>query len=120
MKKQPVPSAKPAAGTSGAEPGTDPRPARKVRFKLPFIEAREVFLAGTFNDWHPAMFPMIESKTGGWYKDLLLPPGVYEYLFVADGRWISDPGNPLNRSNPFGGLNSVLEVPAVRTPRKSK
>jgi 1,4-alpha-glucan branching enzyme len=116
MKRQPASTSEPDAGATG----TAAQPARKVRFKLPFIEAHEVFLAGTFNEWHPAMFPMIESKTGAWFKDLLLPPGVYEYLFVADGRWISDPGNPRNIPNPFGGVNSVLEIVAARTPKKSK
>ena len=86
--------------------------ARRIRFKLPVTEAHEVFIAGSFNAWHPAMFPMIESRSGGWYKDLLLPPGLHEYLFVADGRWMPDPGNPASAPNPFGGVNSLLEIPA--------
>ncbi len=85
--------------------------ARRIRFKLPVTEAHEVFIAGSFNAWHPAMFPMIESRSGGWYKDLLLPPGLHEYLFVADGRWMPDPGNPTSIPNPFGGVNSLLEIP---------
>ena len=84
-----------------------------VRFELPFLEAREVFLAGSFNEWHPAMFPMIESP-GGWTKELVLAPGTYEYRFVVDGRWIADPNNPKSIPNPFGGSNSVLELPASK------
>lgn len=108
MKPNPDPSV-PKARRGKSPPAV---PAKRIRFKLPVTSAREVFLAGTFNDWHPAMFPMIESRSGGWYKDLLLPPGIHEYLFVADGRWIPDPGNPHRIPNPFGGVNSVLEIPS--------
>ena len=81
-----------------------------MRFELPYLPADEVFLAGTFNEWHPAMFPMIEAEDGTWLKELRLPPGTYEYRFVVDGRWISDPNNPRVVPNPFGGLNSVVEI----------
>lgn len=97
---------------AAGEPVSD---AVEVRFELPYLPAKEVFLAGSFNEWHPAMFPMIESDDGTWVKKLRLPPGKYEYRFVVDGRWISDPNNPLSTANPFGGLNSVIEV----RPRKS-
>jgi len=101
-----------------ARPGT---PAQvRVRFELRSFPAREVFLAGSFNDWHPGMFPLIEVP-GGWVKEVLLPPGTYEYLFVADGRWLADPGNSRTAPNPFGGVNSVVEVvspsPALRSSR---
>lgn len=90
---------------------TSPRAATAaVRFELPFLEAQEVFLAGSFNAWHPAMFPMIETP-GGWTKDLVLPPGTYEYRFVVDGRWVADPNNPRSAPNPFGSVNSVVVVP---------
>jgi 1,4-alpha-glucan branching enzyme len=82
---------------------------RVVRFELPFLEAREVFVAGTFNEWQPAMFPMSEVP-GGWTTEVALAPGTHEYLFVVDGRWIADPNNPKTCPNPFGGVNSVLET----------
>lgn len=81
-----------------------------VHFELPYLPVNEVFLAGTFNDWHPAMFPMIESEDGSWQKNLQLAPGTYQYRFVVDGRWLSDPNNPHSKANPFGSLNSVVEV----------
>lgn len=95
----------------------------RVRFELRSFPAREVFLAGSFNDWHPVMFPLIEVP-GGWAKEVLLPPGTYEYLFVADGRWLVDPGNNRTAPNPYGGVNSVVEVvppsPVPRSPRSRK
>jgi hypothetical protein len=47
---------------------------------------------------------------GRWIKELTLPPGVYEYRIVADGEWKADPLAREANPNPFGGLNSVLEV----------
>ena len=43
-------------------------------------------------------------------KELILPPGTYEYLFVADGRWLPDPLAKGAVPNPFGGVNSLLTV----------
>lgn len=82
---------------------------RKVRFVLPFMEAREVYLAGSFNDWNPAAAPLAEVAEG-WALELELPAGAHEYLFIADGRWVADPNNPVSRPNPFGGVNSLVEV----------
>ena len=45
-----------------------------------------------------------------WAKELWLPAGRYEYLFVVDGRWITDPKARDYVPNPFGGCNSVLQV----------
>ena len=42
----------------------------------------------------------------------MLPPGAYEYKFVVDGEWLTDPGNPEVRPNAFGTYNSVLLVAA--------
>lgn len=100
-------------------PSPDPTRTVVVRFRLPYLPAGEVFLAGSFNAWHPQMFPMIEAEGGGWIKDVTLSPGIHEYRFVADGAWMADPGNPRVVPNPFGGLNSVVEVlppPVARTP----
>ena len=74
----------PAADPSPVPPAKPPRTV-VVRFRLPYLPASEVFLAGSFNGWHPQMFPMIEAEGGGWVKDVTLPPGTHEYRFVADG-----------------------------------
>ena len=74
-------------------------------------KAEAVFIAGTFNDWKPEATRMIPLGAGRWAKDLSLPPGRYEYLFVVDGNWICDPNGECV-ANPFGGSNAVLKVPA--------
>lgn len=85
--------------------------ARATRFEFVRPKAHEVFLAGSFNDWHPTTFPMIAGDDGKWVKELALPPGRYEYLFVADGVWVEDPAAADSSPNPHGGVNSVVVVP---------
>ncbi len=80
-----------------------------VEFSHP--TATSVAIAGTFNDWRPEATPMIDMGEGRWLKELVLPPGRYEYLFVADGQWLTDPLAPATIANPFGGVNSVVTVP---------
>ncbi len=73
-------------------------------------DAQEVCIAGSFNDWHPGVTPMIRLSDGKWAKELLLAPGRYEYRFVVDGHWVDDPVAQESVPNPFGGMNVVLIV----------
>jgi len=45
-----------------------------------------------------------------WRREYRLPPGRYAYRLIIDGRWCSDPANPYVESNPYGELNSVVEI----------
>ena len=72
--------------------------------------AKEVCIAGSFNDWHPSVTPMISTGSGQWSEELTLAPGRYEYRFVVDGQWVDDPAAKELVANPFGGANAVLEV----------
>ena len=54
---------------------------------------------------------MVAVGDGRWLKELVLPAGRYEYLFVADGEWMPDPQAKETVPNQFGGLNSVIHVP---------
>lgn len=76
--------------------------------------ARCVCIAGTFNDWNPEATVMLSSVSGQWTKEFSLPPGLYEYQYVVDGKWINDPQAVKSTPNPFGGRNSVLEVAAIK------
>src|SRR5437764_9883746 len=82
--------------------------AVRLEFKHP--TAASVALAGTFNDWRPETTPMVGVGEGRWLKELVLPPGRYEYLLVADGQWLPDPLTQETVPNPFGGVNSVIHV----------
>ena len=83
---------------------------RTVNFEFRELPGREIFIAGTFNEWKPVK--KLEDKNGdGVYRcRMMLVPGVYQYKFVIDGEWRIDPGNPNFQPNEFGSLNSVLVV----------
>jgi 1,4-alpha-glucan branching enzyme len=81
-----------------------------VRLEFHDEQARTVCIAGTFNDWHPKTTTMRTTGSGHWITELALSPGIYEYQYVVDGRWINDPQAVKSTPNPFGGRNSVLVV----------
>jgi RNA polymerase-binding transcription factor DksA len=81
-----------------------------ARFALFEPAAQEVFVAGSFNNWNPGATPLLNSGRGHWAKDLPLPAGRYEYQFIVDGRWMHDRASREQVENPFGGINSVIEV----------
>lgn len=90
---------------------TQSEPAsRPTTFSLSMPDAITVYIAGTFNDWDATRTAMRKDQAGIWKATLTLPPGRYEYRFVVDGDWISDPNATELVENPFGQTNSVLAV----------
>jgi len=87
-----------------------PTARRTVRFILIDPEAQEVFLAGSFNNWNPTKTPLTDIGHGHWVAEVVLPSGHHEYQFVVDGRWIHDRSASRLVDNPFGGINSVVEI----------
>lgn len=85
--------------------------AAATDFKLFAPAAQEVFLSGDFCNWQGDDCPMRRLKDGSWKKSLKLNPGRYEYRFVVDGHWWTDPENPDRQENPYGQHNSVLIIP---------
>ncbi|MBL7130799.1 MAG: AAA family ATPase [Candidatus Omnitrophica bacterium] len=81
-----------------------------VVFSLTAPEATEVFLAGDFNQWKINLKSKMELREDVWVKRLQLKPGNYRYRFVIDGQWRQDPKNPHYRLNPFGTMDSLLEI----------
>jgi hypothetical protein len=79
-------------------------------FKLDgHTDAGKVFLAGSFNGWNDA--ELLMDKTGkGWELSYVLPAGNYEYKFIEDGTWMTDPGNPFSN----GSGNSVNSFIALK------
>jgi hypothetical protein len=71
--------------------------------------AREVILAGSFNNWDEHATQMHRTPTG-WELRAELPPGKYEYKFIVDGEWIHDPANNNKVRNEHDTYNSVLLV----------
>jgi hypothetical protein len=81
-----------------------------VSFEYYNPTAREVLVAGSFNDWQPGATPMSKQRGSKWSTEILLKPGSYEYRLVVDGHWQDDPMAARFVANPFGGLNCVVEV----------
>lgn len=87
------------------------RPVEKpVDFILNLPHAQWATLAGTFNGWDLKRTPLHKEANGNWKTTLWLPPGRYEYRFMADGQWLSDPKAKESVPNAFGSTNSVLVV----------
>ena len=83
---------------------------RRVEIEFNHTTAKNISIAGTFNDWRPEASPMVSLGGGRWRKELALEPGVYEYRMVVDGEWMPDPRARETVPNPFGGRNSILHV----------
>ena len=82
-----------------------------VRFVLTAPDAREVTVAGTFNQWDSHATPLVRTGTTGlWTATITLPAGHHQYAFVVDGvRWVPDPAAPAVDDG-FGRRNSVLTL----------
>jgi 1,4-alpha-glucan branching enzyme len=101
---------------------TPPQSTEPISARFPALEEQEVVLtfyapsasrvgvAGSFNGWNPQANPLAHTAAGEWSASLMLKSGQYEYRFVADGVWADDPQATQRVANPFGGLNSVLNV----------
>src|SRR5664280_523890 len=98
-----------AAGKPVIVKAETPKPPRVV-LELVNPAAKQVFVAGSFNNWQPEQTPLAPAGNGRWEGDLKVRPGRHEYLFVVDGQWLPDPNAKESVENPFGGRNSVLTV----------
>jgi len=83
------------------------RVGKPYLFKLKGFEAaKQVVLSGSFNGWKNDELAM-QKTSAGWELPYTLGAGNYEYKFVVDGKWISDPENAI--SSPGSG-NSFLII----------
>lgn len=86
---------------------------RTVRFFFSGKSGQSVYLSGNFNNWDPFMLKMEENpEDPGFYSiSIRIPPGKQYYTFIADGREITDPGNPKRAVDKNGKRVSYLFVP---------
>jgi glycosidase len=88
---------------------------RSGKQKIEFVfdpgekEYSSVSARGEFNGW-TAGRPEFKKVDGMWKGQLMLNPGSYQYLIVADGEDMLDPANPDKIDNNMGAFNSVLSV----------
>lgn len=83
---------------------------QKVAFEYYAPEAKEVFVAGDFNEWGTRSIPLRKGPDGTWKIETTLSPGRYEYRYIVDGDWQNDQRPLPSVPNAFGSWNSVIEV----------
>ncbi|MFG0250751.1 MAG: glycogen-binding domain-containing protein, partial [Phycisphaeraceae bacterium JB051] len=82
-----------------------------ILFVQPQQTASNISVAGDFNNWSPTATPLKrDTDLGVWQTCVPIPPGRYRYRVVIDGQWKHDQYNSSIETNPFGELNSILEV----------
>ncbi len=93
------------------EPPAEEIGEKGVVFAYKNTAARDVQLAGDFNNWVPDKgVETRQGPDGTWEKVVRLGPGVYQYRYFVDGEWQPDPSNPRRVEGPAGGVNSVLII----------
>ena len=83
----------------------------RVRFSLEAAGAKQVLLAGDFTDWDAKARAMRRAspRARTFTTSVSLSPGAYEYKFIVDGQWMTDP-KAESVPNSFGTENSRLVV----------
>jgi chromosome partitioning protein len=84
----------------------------KMNFIVNAPDAKEVFIVGDFNNWQMNESSRMEKVNDTWQKSLQLDPGNYRYRFVIDGQWTEDSLNPKKSRNPYGEMDSLLDLSA--------
>lgn len=82
----------------------------EIDLSLRAPEAKKVYVAGDFNDWKTDDKSMMKQEDGTWKLKVQLPAGRYRYRFVKDGEWIEDPANANRAINPYGQMDSLIEI----------
>ena|SRR3989338_6682962 len=91
-------------------PGKAASSGKEVLLEYTNPQAKKVSLAGSFNNWDTSALSAKKDRKGNWSVKVALAPGRYEYKFVVDGSWITDPHCRENISNSLGSANSVLVI----------
>ncbi|MFO1462496.1 MAG: hypothetical protein U1F66_01865 [bacterium] len=91
--------------------GPEGRKIYFVRFAIREAQAKEVALAGDFNQWNPTPLTPSAGGQGEFSVELPLAGGTYSYSFVVDGRrWVPDPAADRWVDDGFGQRNSVINL----------
>lgn len=89
---------------------TSLKPDGRIEFRFYRPQAREVAVAGSFNDWCTESLKMRPAEDGWWIAIAAIESGVHQFRYVADGRWYTDfAANGIEMSK--HGPNSLLVVP---------
>lgn len=102
--------AKKHAAEKRANAGNAEGDQEEVLFTFYAPDAKKVYVVADFNDWKVGRTPLQhDDGSGVWQKLVPLKKGKYEYKFLVDGQWVTDPRNPQTARNEYGE-NSFIEV----------
>ena len=88
-----------------------PAELNPVRFVFHAPSAEQVGVAGSWNNWEPAVAMLRSDGAGVFYGVVALPPGQHEYMFVVDDAdWVTDPMALVTVDDGFGRRNAVIEI----------
>lgn len=80
------------------------------RFELKdYPSAQKVVLSGSFNNWDEEEIEL-QQGDDGWFLDVFVQDGSYEYKYIIDGFWVLDPRNNQTREDGEGNTNSLLNI----------
>ncbi|MCC5878128.1 MAG: hypothetical protein JJU11_18060 [Candidatus Sumerlaeia bacterium] len=83
---------------------------RTVTFIVYNAEARNIAVAGTFNNWNQLTMYRNPSDRNMWGVRYELPPGRYMYKYIVDGEWQVDPENYTPVDDGSGNFNSSFII----------
>lgn len=72
---------------------------------------KEIYVVGDFNLWQKKEeYKMKRIDKESWFLTIPLKKGKYHYKFLAEDKWLTDPCNPHQEDDNFGGKNSVIFI----------
>ena len=77
--------------------------------------ARQVHLAGEFNNWRGGELAMVRTEDGYWRARMKLPTGEFRFRYCADGEWFADYAAFGVEPGRFG-MDSILRIPPRSIP----
>lgn len=84
---------------------------RTIVFTIEAPAKARVQIAGDFNGWQPEHLHYRDNHGNpAWQKGISLGPGIYQYKYLVDDQWVTDPANDRTVDDTLGGVNSVVSV----------
>ena len=91
----------------------------KATFQFRHATPGPVYVVGDFCHWQHTHLPMRQAGDHEWILMLRLPPGTYQFRYLAAGEWFTDYAAFGACRNHLADFNSVLRVPkVVAAPRR--
>eukprot|EP01111_Echinosteliopsis_oligospora_P013997 TRINITY_DN5177_c0_g1_i1.p1 TRINITY_DN5177_c0_g1~~TRINITY_DN5177_c0_g1_i1.p1 ORF type:complete len:299 (-),score=98.68 TRINITY_DN5177_c0_g1_i1:58-954(-) len=103
-----LPSSSLGRGRGGGDDTTSPPSSRLVPTVFTWSGGgKDVYITGAFNGWKEKIPLNLSEKD--FTAIQYLPPGVYQYKFIVDGKWVHAADQPI-QTDMKGNINNFLEV----------